>query len=205
MLRSQSMRLAGWPIVGWCTLVLVSLMLLVLAWNGTAEPGVRAVVRASARTSFVLFVSTFVASALFRTWSNSATRWMLANRRYLGVSFAVSHFIHLLSLLALARVSTQFVATLNATTLVGGGLAYVFITAMVVTSFDRTAAWMSPRAWRRLHATGMYYIWGIFFLSYLPRAVVHPAYAPFAVVLFAAIGLRIYAAAAQRQSLALAA
>lgn len=202
---AHAIRVAGWPLVGWCALALVSLMTAILAWDGTAEPGVRAVVRTSAQTSFVLFVSAFVASAAQRLWRGAATRWMLANRRYLGVSFAVSHFMHLLSLVALARVSTEFVANLHAGTLIGGGLAYVFIAAMVATSFDRTAAWLGPRAWRRLHTTGMYYLWGIFFLSYLPRAVMHPAYAPFAVTLITAIGLRTYVAVARRQSLALAA
>ena len=33
-------------------------------------------------------------------------------------------------------------------TLVSGGIAYAFIVAMAATSFDRTAAWVGPAAWR---------------------------------------------------------
>jgi sulfoxide reductase heme-binding subunit YedZ len=182
-------RVAGWPLVGWCALVLVMLMATILAMDGTGEPGLRAAVRTSAQTSFVLFISAFSASSLYATWPSPLTRWMLRNRRYVGVSFAVSHFIHLIAIIALAyRLGDAF--ELNPVTLVGGGLAYVFIAAMTATSFDRTAAWIGPRAWRRLHTTGAYYIWFIFFTSYAPRALQSLLYAPFAFVLLGMIALR---------------
>ena len=184
-------RLGGWPLVGWCALVLVGLMAAILAVDGIDEPGLRAAVRTSAQTSFVLFTAAFSASALCAAWPRPLTRWMLRNRRYLGVSFAVSHFIHLMAIVALAvRLGDRF--KLDPTTLVGGGLAYVFIAAMTATSFDRTAAWIGPRAWRRLHTTGAYYIWFIFFISYAPRAAIESLwYAPFVFILLAVIGLRL--------------
>jgi len=58
--------------------------------------------RATARTSVVFFTAAFAASALRRRWPNGATAWMLRNRRQLGVSYAASHFIHLLLILAVA-------------------------------------------------------------------------------------------------------
>ena len=183
-------RLAGWPIVGWCALVLMALMTALLGVQGVGEAGLRAAVRTSAQTSFVLFTSAFSASALCAIWPSPLTRWMLRNRRYLGVSFAVSHFIHLVAIIALAlRLGDQF--KLDPPTLVGGGLAYVFIAAMTATSFDRTAAWLGPRAWRRLHTTGGYYIWFIFFISYAPRAAIASLwYVPFVFVLLSVIALR---------------
>ena len=126
------------------------------------------------------------------------SRWLLRNRRYLGVSFAVSHVIHLLAIIALTRAAADF--SINAVTLVGGGLAYVFLAAMTATSFDRTAAWLGPWAWRRLHITGMYYNWFIFAQSYAPRAAQSLAYVPVAFICFAAIGLRVYAHRASRRS-----
>jgi len=76
-------------------------------------------------------------------------------------------------------------------TLIGGGLAYVFIATMTATSFDRSAAWLGARAWRRLHTVGMYYIWFIFFISYAPRAITSAVYLPFPVVQLGALGLRL--------------
>ncbi len=55
-----------------------------------------------------------------------------------------------------------------------------------------TAARIGPRRWRRLHTAGVYYLWTIFALSYIPRAIVEsPAYAPFAVTALAALAMRL--------------
>ncbi|HVO22246.1 MAG TPA: hypothetical protein VMW56_01310 [Candidatus Margulisiibacteriota bacterium] len=184
-------KLAGWLFVGWCTLGLAALLGGILAVEGVGETGLRAAVRTSAQTSFVLFTSAFGASALCATWPSPLMRWMLRNRRYLGVSFAVSHFIHLVAIIALSqRLGDQF--KMDPATLIGGGLAYVFIAAMTATSFDHTATWLGPRAWRRLHTTGGYYIWFIFFISYAPRAAITSLwYAPFVFILLAVIALRV--------------
>ena len=190
MARVVGQRIGGWPLVGWCALLLVSLMVAILAVQGVHEAGLRAVVRTSAQTSFVLFTAAFSASALYAMWPGPSTRWLLRNRRYVGVSFAVSHFIHLIAIIAAAReLGDRF--TLAPATVVGGGLAYVFIAAMTATSFDRPAAWLGPRAWRRLHTVGGYYIWFIFFISYAPRAAIQSiSYAPFVFILLAVIALR---------------
>ena len=200
MSRVSTGHLAGWPLVGWCSLALLGMTAAILAWNGTGEAGSRVLIRASAQTSFVLFMSAFCASALCRTYPTGLTRWMLTNRRYLGVSFAVSHFIHLAAILTLARTSAEFANQLNATTIIGGGGAYVFIALMTATSFDRSAAWLGPRAWKRLHTIGIYYIWTIFFVSYLPRAIIEsPAYAPFVIVQLTGVAIRAYARFRRRE------
>src|SRR5438105_8688789 len=159
----------GWPIVGWAALAIAAIIAVILAVTGTGEDGIRMVIRATARTSVVLFGAAFVASALHRAWPGEASRWLVANRRYVGVSFAVSHFAHLLALLTLAHWSLRGMAA-AAGPVVGilGGVAYVFIAAMVATSSDRTAAWLGPRRWSALHTAGMYWLWFIFFVSFAP-------------------------------------
>jgi methionine sulfoxide reductase heme-binding subunit len=184
---------AGWPIVGWATLLLGAMIAAILAVAGTGEDAIRIVIRATARTSVVLFSAAFVASALRRAWPGSASSWLLANRRYLGVSFAVSHAFHLTAILALAGWSvSRMVADAWPTAAILGGIAYLFILAMVATSFDRTAAWLGPRAWSRLHTVSVYWIWTVFFASFAPRAFTSPLYAPFALLLVAALGIRLW-------------
>lgn len=183
----------GWVIVGYATLILLPLFLLELAVVGVNEDGIRQVVRTSAQTSLLLFVAAFSASSLFQLRRTPLTRWLLANRRYIGVSFGVSHYAHLAALIALGFVSPSFVENLNAVTIIGGGMAYVFLTAMVATSFDRSAAALGPLWWGRLHKVGGYYIWGIFFQSYLPRLLITSiAYAPAVALLVGAFSLRMY-------------
>jgi uncharacterized membrane protein len=81
----------GWPLVGWAALVLGALFGSLLALHGTGPDGVREVLLASAKTSALLFLAAFLASPL-RAWRrNAVTRWLVHNRRYVGVSFGVSH------------------------------------------------------------------------------------------------------------------
>lgn len=184
----------GWAIVGVAAAALSALFGLEILFLGTGEPGIRQVVRTSAQTSLVLFVTAFSASSLFQLHRTPLTRWLLSNRRSIGVSFGVSHYYHLAALIALGRVSVEFVESLNAVTIVGGGLAYVFLTAMVLTSFDRTAAMLGPVWWGRLHKVGSVYIWIIFFQSYLPRMLITSVlYAPAVGLLLGGMTVRIYA------------
>jgi len=197
--RRPAPALAGWPIVGWSTLIVAVLCAAVFAAAGGGPEGWRAMIRLSAKTSLALFSTAFIASSLRGLWPNERTRWLLINRRYIGVSFAASHAIHLVGIVALAQADPSF--TFEVPTLIGGGGAYVFLAAMTATSFDRSAAWLGPRRWKILHRTGMYYCWVIFFISYLPRSIVEsaPFYSPFVAVLLGTLGLRIYAWRAARR------
>src|SRR5262245_49791750 len=93
----------GWPLVGVASAALLALQLAVLAVAGTDRAGLRELVRVSARASFAIFVLVFVARPSRVFWRGGVTRWLVRNRRQLGVSFAVAHFLHLgdIALLAL--------------------------------------------------------------------------------------------------------
>jgi methionine sulfoxide reductase heme-binding subunit len=192
MRQEKRCCVGGWPLVGWSSALVAAIVSAIMVLFGWNENTVRLVLRATARISFVLFTSAFIAAPLRRRWPSLLSSWLLANRRYLGVSFAVSHYFHLAAIIALARLAPDgFRRDVDSSALVFGGLAYVFLTAMTLTSFDRTAAWIGPRAWRILHTAGVYYIWFIFFISYFPRSIVSIAYAPLAIVSVAALALRL--------------
>ncbi len=188
------MKPQGWPIVGWTTVVVGALCALLLAVHGTGDDGLHAVVRHTAQTSFVLFMAAYFASSLRIFWRSDTSKWLLANRRYLGVSYAVSHTYHLAFIGILVKTSTAFRSDVSLVTIFGGGMAYVLMYLMALTSFDRTAAWLGRRNWLRLHKVGMHYTWAIFFNSYLSRALAPSLlYTPFALVMIAGLGLRLAA------------
>lgn len=190
--------LSGWRLTQASMVALSAAFVGRYALSEGGEESIRAVVRLTAQTSVVLFCAAFAASSLRQLWKTPATAWLLRNRRYIGVSFAYSHLVHLLALVALGAASPEFVASLNATTLIGGGGAYVFIAAMAATSNDRAVAWLGPRAWQRLHKIGGIYVWIIFAQSYLPRTfAVSPVYALPSLLLLATLAVRI---AARRQA-----
>jgi DMSO/TMAO reductase YedYZ heme-binding membrane subunit len=156
----------GWPVVGWATLGILVAQLAALLMSGLGVDGVHASVRISARTSVVLFIGAFSASSLVVLWPGPFTRWMRANRRQIGVSFAISHLVHLAGILTLVAAEPELGRP--PIVLVIGGLGFVAVLAMLATSFDTTTRWLGPRRWRALHKTGIWYLWLVFLVSYVP-------------------------------------
>jgi hypothetical protein len=183
--------LHGWSLTLAATVAIATLCSFGWTLVGGGLAGWSSVVRTSAKTSLLFFLAAFVASSARALWRTPATAWLLANRRYLGVSFAASHAIHLLGIAAVAALSPDFER--STATLIAGGLGYVLLFAMAATSFDGAVAWLGRDRWKLLHRTGMYYLGAIFLVSYLPRALVESAwYWLFAAPLLAAFALRLF-------------
>lgn len=131
------------------------------------DRGLLELVRITARTSLVWFALAFVAAPLVALRPSPATKWLLRNRRAIGLAMALSHGVHLVAILALAgRHGDAFWGALASTTLIGGSLGYVMLAAMAATSSDRAVAWLGRRRWRTLHRAGMWFLWSIFAFSY---------------------------------------
>ena len=161
------MRYRGWAITGWNSVALLAMTALVLGAAGTGEDGVRMLIRATARSSALLFLIAFLARPLRQLWRTDATAFALKNRRYFGVSMAVSHLIHGS---AIVRLLTAFPSAyqVDATTLVGGGLGFVFIAAMAATSSDAAFEALGRARWQLLHRTGVWYLWVVFAFTFVP-------------------------------------
>lgn len=184
----------GWRLVGTLSLFLGAMTLWLVARHGWDIEGVRLAIRATARTSLVLFSLAFTAGALVELLPSDATRWQRRNRRYLGVSFAVSQFIHLGAILALAALDRElFWKLTNVATIALAGTAYLFIAAMTATSFDSTAKWLGPRKWRLLHLIGGWYIWLSFAVAVGKRVPLDSFYWPMAVLVLAIAIVRLTA------------
>ncbi len=185
---TKTRLLEGWNLLGLLSLILLAISGLCLASFAYEVAGVRMVIRITARTSLVLFALAFGAQAMLTLWPSALTR------RQLGLAFAVSHTIHAAAILAFARMDPQgFHEHAMPGTLVSGGIAYAFIIAMAATSFDRTAAWMGPAAWRMLHWLGGYYLWMSFIVTNGKRIGQSPLYALPVVLMLVLLALRIVA------------
>jgi hypothetical protein len=172
----------------------------VLAAGDFGRDATRLALRLTARLSFCYFVIAFVASPLARLRPGPATRWLVRRRRAFGVAFGASMSIHvccILRLYALYAPDRPPMVT-DADFFVGvPGLTLVAL--MTVTSLVAIRRRIPPRAWKRLHTTGLYVVWSIFFLclvdSVSRKDTLHPiaGYYAFIVVLLAAMGLRLTA------------
>ena len=137
----------GWRLFGVLTLTLIGLSIWIAAMRQFEVEGLRMVIRFTARTSLLLFCLAFSAAALVRLWPNAWTHWQRRNRRYLGVTFAASHAIHAVAITAFAMLDRAgFAAATSAVSTIFGGIGYLVIIALTVTSFDRTAALLGTRA-----------------------------------------------------------
>jgi len=168
-------------------------LVLFFGLNGVNADTALGLTRITARTSVFFFLAAFTASALLKLWRTEAARFLVMNRRYIGLSFALAHFIHLGALIAFFAVSGERPGLV---TIIGGGGAYLFIALMAATSNDRSVRKLGPN-WRRLHLTGSWYVWVIFLNSYAGRVAEgrEPRwmFAGLAFLLIAAAGLRIAA------------
>jgi sulfoxide reductase heme-binding subunit YedZ len=200
-LASPRQTIGGWPLFWFNAFWLTLIMIVLAGQHGFDIEGVRIVVRTTAQTSLALFSTAFVASSLYALAPSGPTRWLLANRRYFGVSFAYSHFLHAVALYAFAKLDPATFATQASPAMfIFGGIAYGFIVLMTLTSFDTTAALIGRRAWTVLHTLGAYDIWLTFLVAEGRRALNDSYYWPYIGVLFAVMALRLLAMSAKRRA-----
>ena len=177
----------GWNLVKNSAIIIISLLILILIFHGINEQSMRIAIRLTARISCILFLLAFSASSLRRIKSNKLTQWLLRNRRYLGLSMAVSHGFHAIAIIGVAMLSTGEILRDNH----GGNLGYFFIIAMTISSFSYPASFLGNRGWKILHTVGMYYLWLVFIVSFSKRLTESIViYLPFVSLLIVAISLK---------------
>ena len=198
-MRSQPLSATASPVHIGRTFLALALMVLattvaVLVAASDPTQGARMVIRLTARTSLVLFLLAFLASALARLWPAPSTRWLLQHRRAFGLGFAFSHLVHLAAIVAFARLDgPAFMQQTSVGNIVSGGIAYVFIALMAATSWDGAVRWLGVRRWRLLHAVGAWYLWISFMVTFGKRIPVSAGYAVPVVILVAALGIKLMA------------
>lgn len=120
------------------------------------------------------------------------TAWLLAHRRAFGLGFAFSHALHLVAIVAFARLDPSgFAQQTGVANIVTGGIAYLFIALMAATSWNGAVRWLGARRWRWLHTIGAHHLWLSFVLSFGKRTPMSAAYAVPVRLLLAAMGLRL--------------
>jgi len=167
--NTENSFLIGWCLTGIISVLLIINVLIILIINDVNnKETVSLLIRSTAKLSFLLFMSAFVASSLHHYFKNSLTRWLLQNRRYIGVSFAISHYLHLGALILMTlHIDFNVFEDRGLFKTAFGATAYAFITLMTITSFDKTRNLFGAKNWKRLHTVGGYLLWIIFAQSYI--------------------------------------
>ena len=180
-----------WQVVKLVTGLSILLYILLFGYFGFTETANREAIRWSGRISFACFNLAFVANSLHQVLKNSLSFWLLMNRKYWGISFAISHWIHLGFLALLQYAFHPVFVVAKTTSLAAGILVYFFLTMMLLTSFERFANLISRKNWKRLHLIGGAWIWIIFMSTYLKRALTEPTHWMYVGLLMIVLFLRI--------------
>ena len=188
-------------LVGGATLANLTIAALLISLAGSDVAGTELALRTTARVSFVWFMMGFLASPLEQLRPSRLGAWMLKRRRALGVIFGLSMSIHVGFIVRLYVLhSPERPPMVTDTDFYIGLPGLVLVALLTATSFDVLRRRLNDRAWERLHRTGIWAVWAIFFLCLVDsvgrKSTDHPvlAYHSFIAVLLVALALRILAA-----------
>lgn len=141
-----------------CIIIEFGLAALGVVNYGWTIEGLQASTRFSGRFSLFIF------SILFLAHQPKDTYGWLSPMPFL--IFAIAHGIHLLELLSFLYLSGTPVIPYR---LAGGFVAYALIFTMPVLSYKTEAGAFNEKKFNLLLILFQYFVWGIFFLTYLPR------------------------------------
>ena len=154
-----------WLIVTPISLIMIVAMLQIEQWNG---PAVSSLIQLSVRWAVPWLFLAFAASSLQLVFPSPFSRWLLRNRRIIGLCFASAMAWQLFFIVWLVTVYSDYyvneVYVLRDA--IEGVVGYLFLFAMVVTSFKATRQSISPRSWRWLHKSGIYFLWAYAYSVY---------------------------------------
>ncbi|WP_027907059.1 ferric reductase-like transmembrane domain-containing protein [Pseudomonas taiwanensis] len=191
---------SGWKLFAALAGLTLAMTAVVLASHPIGSDGLRSAIRATARSSFALFLLAFLASTLVTFLPGSGSRWLIRERRFLGLAFAFSHTVHGLLIYRYAQQFPElFWAGRTVTSSLPGSVGYLFLLLFTLTSFKAPMRLLGGRAWKTLHSTGMWVLAGVFCFSFYKRVPLGGWYPVAFAIMFAALAFKLTAKLAQRQ------
>lgn len=126
---------SGWKLFAALAGLTLAMTAIVLASQPDPD-GLRSAIRATARSSFALFLLAFLASSLVTLLPGTSSRRILQERRYLGLAFAFSHTVHGVLIYRYAQQFPElFWAGRTLTSSLPGTVGYLFVLLLTATSF----------------------------------------------------------------------
>jgi DMSO/TMAO reductase YedYZ heme-binding membrane subunit len=161
----RSSRTSGWKLFGYVSVTVLIMTVWFVLSDADLVNGLRTSIRATARSSFLLFLLTFVASSLAILIPAPLTSYLIRNRKFLGLSFAFSHLVHAIVIGLYAYFSEEYRSSFSTYDNASGFIGYGFIILMTLTSFKPTRRAVGETNWRILHTTGMWVFAYVFWKS----------------------------------------
>jgi sulfoxide reductase heme-binding subunit YedZ len=167
VLRNKAIN--GWSLF-WLISIPISLLLLatMAGTDLSSGPGVSSMIQLSVRCAIPWLYLAFAASSINILFPGEGSRWLLRNRKIMGMCLAAAMAWQLLFILWMVGIySDYYVEEVYAfTDALEGVVGYVFLFAMTVTTFKFGRSRITPKQWKYLHTTGIYFVWGYAWVVY---------------------------------------
>ena len=172
----------------WLITALVSVVMVLgmIRIDLSSAEAVSSMIQLSVRCAVPLLYLAFAASSLQTLFPGTFSRWLLLNRKIIGLSFAAAMAWQLFFILWLVGIHTEYYVSdvYVLSDVVEGVVGYTFLFAMVLTSFKFGRSRLTSRQWKLLHTSGIYWLWIYawsvywFFLFYYqdPAVLLHYVY-----------------------------
>ena len=166
--------LNGWPffwMIAGLTFAAIAIAYLQIG-VATSEAAIN-LIRLSVQLASPWVFLAFVATPMTQLIPGNVSKWLVRNRRYLGLSFAAGfgwQAVFIGVLLALHN-AYYWEGLHNDLDLLLRMASYVFLFALTITSFFPVRRRMRPMYWRWLHLAGIWYFWAAIWASYAPMAL----------------------------------
>jgi len=139
----------------------IVMVIAIMGVDMSTVSGVRSMIQLSVRLA-VPFIFMVVAAAAVQTlFPGPFPAWWLRNSKYIGFCFATAMawqglFIYMMSNFFRDYYFEEVFLFRDE---LEGSIGYIFLTAMVVTSFDFGRKHLTPKQWKLLHRSAVYYLW----------------------------------------------
>ena len=161
--------LNGWNLF-WLISIPMSLVMVVrmMGVDMSAAPGVSAMISFSVRWAVPFIFLVVAASAAPVLFPGAFSKWLLRNRKFIGFCFAVAMawqgaFIFMMSMF---HRGYYFEEVFYLRDELEGSTGYIFLAAMVLTSFRFGRKYLNNEQWKLLHRSGVYFLWAYPFSVY---------------------------------------
>ena len=167
ILKSKAVN--GWGLFG---LIAGPMCLVIIAESIAADlstgAGVSQMIGFSVRIAVPFIYLVVAASSVHILFPSLFSRWWLRNRPYIGFCFAVAMAWQATFIFIMSNVYRDYyyqdVYLLRDE--LEGSVGYIFLVAMVVTSFRQVRAHMNQVQWKLVHTFGIYFLWAYPFSVY---------------------------------------
>ncbi len=158
-----------WPLFWLVTAPMCALMVLTASQYDLNNPAdISRMIQYSVRWAVPFIYVVAASSALHTLWPNALSKWLRHNRPYIGLCFAVAMAWQALFILLISNFHREyyFQEIFYLRDELEGSTGYIFLAAMVVTSFQWGRRFLDARQWNLLHTSGVYFLWAYAFSVY---------------------------------------